>query len=372
MPIVTNFTRDVKQYIAEAEADIKNTVLIGGPHDPMSLALAGLIGMQRALVEGDLIKLVQDNILDWDQMDCDTLYRRGAEIGIPLRGSGPARGSAEISGVAGTSIPNTLKIVSGGIEYGIDIYRPFPSVISLTGTAVLPIVALDTGALGNQNQPGTGVLSTNIPLIQTFVPSVVATGGYDMETCEEYRARVKAIDRLDNTPASRGWHMRRAYRYPGITRVCFDTCNCCEGQIGMFIFANGRFSLGIPDADFVAEVQAAVFDTPIGSTTYGSKLLGRTGLVSAAIAKEIKVRVTGTYGMLPDSRKRAQDEIASFFEGLCPSQTICKSSILSIVSSHGSCPSNVAFEFSDGFTDDGVNLIPDCSVLPILTEVCLA
>lgn len=373
MTINLPFSRDTAKYIAEAEQDIKNTVLLGGPHDPMSLALAGVIGMTRSLIEGDLIKLVEQYTNDWLTMPEDRLFAEALrQLSITPRAAGAARGFATISGAAGTTFPSTLSVMANGIEYKLDTSSTYPATMPLAGSVALPVIAVTPGTSGNQSTATSGVLSTNIAGLQNYVTNVITVGGYNAETVAEFRERAGKVDALEATPGSAPWHARRAYRYPGVTRVCVDRCNCCEGQVTLRVFADAAFPHGIPDSDFISRMQREVFDTPIGSSQWGSMLITRTGIVAAATRVDLKIKVTGVGNLLAQSRKKAEDEIRAYVASLCPSSFLCKATILSIVSSHGSCPLGVSFEFASGFNDnqDGY-LYADCGVIANVTEVCL-
>ena len=373
MAINLPFSRDTATYIAEAEQDIKNTVLLGGPHDPMSLALAGVIGMTRSLIEGDLIKLVEQYTNDWSLMPEDRLFAEALrQLSLTPRAAGPARGFATISGASGTAFPASLSVVANGIEYKLDTSVAYASTMPAAGSVALPVVAVTAGSNGNQAVATNGVLSTNISGLQNYVTNVITLGGYNAETIAEFRERCAKVDALEATPGSAPWHARRAYRYPGVTRVCVDRCNCCEGQVTMRVFADAAFPYGIPDADFINRMQREVFDTPIGSSQWGSMLITRTGIVAAATRADLKIKVSGVGNMLAQSRKKADEEIRAYVASLCPSSFLCKATILAMVSSHGACPNGVTFEYTSGFNDnqDGY-LYADCGVIANITEVCL-
>lgn len=370
---MTSFPRDAAAYISQAEQDVQDTILDGGPHDPMSLALAALLGMGRTLLEGHLETIVSQRVWDWSAMDGDVLYSNGAKLGVPLRGATYATGNARLSGVAGTAIPTNLTFYGAG-EHKIDISSTVPAVIGEDGTALVPIVAQVAGSIGNAPTPTNSHLGVNVDGIDTIVDYLQAVGGLDQETRDEYRKRLAIIDALDNTPGSVGWHQRRAMRFPGVTRTCIDTCNCCDGQVRLFIFADGMFPLGIPDTDFLNRVQIEVFDTPIGATNYGSMLLGRTGRADAARIGYFKIVVRCTGKITSDQKVRAKAALIEFLQSRCPGEVISKNTLINTLLTYTASVGLVTYEFMDPslFTEDDLNVIPECDVLPIVTEVDFA
>jgi hypothetical protein len=370
MPFAVPFSRDVGAYIAQAEADVQNTILLGGPHDPMSLALASLLGQSRALMEGHIEKLISQNLWDWDAMPCDLVYANGAKLGIPLRGPAYAIGNALLTGDAGTAIPVDLT-VNGPGTFGLDFTRTCPSMLDASGVAYVPIVSQVAGKIGNAVIPTQGVLGVATAGINTLVTYVQTNGGLDQETCDDYRARLKIVDALDRTPGSVGWHQFRAMRYPGVTRTCPNPYFCCDGQVSVFVFADGLFPDGIPDALFLENLQAKVFDTQIGSSPLGSRIFQTpTGVANAAMVGDVRIVVQCAKNITADQQQAAQRAAIAFFGSLCPGAAICKSLAINAMLVYVNCVGSLRFEYdSTKFTEDQTNITPAPGVLPKLTGV---
>ncbi|MGE3247583.1 MAG: baseplate J/gp47 family protein, partial [Beijerinckiaceae bacterium] len=324
-----------------------------------------------SLLEGHIEKLALQTALDWDVLPCDTLYANGAKIGLPLRGATYAFGWAKLTGDAETEIPANLTFAGPG-SYVIDTGRVSPAALDENGEATVPIIATEPGAIGNAKS-ATGVLGENVEGIDTYVPFVTATGGTDAETCESYRARLKFIDMLDKTPGSSGWHAFRLMRYPGVTRVCIDPCNCCDGLIRLFIFADGLFERGIPDQAFLDLVQGEVFDKKIGTGPYASKLLGLTGEVAAATPAAVDIRVSCSANVTLNQQAAAKAEVEAVMASLCPGAPVCKATLTNAVLLRAGCVGSLEFTVDDQyFEQDCANLSPKCGVLPVMGNFCFS
>jgi uncharacterized phage protein gp47/JayE len=362
------FSRDVKSYISESEANFKAMVLNGAPHDPITLELARMQAMERGLLEGE-VEAMARRLIDGQGESCEAIEARGALLGIPRRAAGKSRGIAIVNGINGTSIPSNLSLNVNGKTFVIDVDGDYnPTQIGITGSERVSIIASEAGAGGNVN--GQGYLDTNIQNIQSLIQTVYANGGVNEEDCKtEYLNRVLYGESLDSPVGSAPWYALRALRYPSVTNACVSSCQCCVGELDVYVFAAG-FLNNIPDDRFLTNVQNKVFDIDYGSTQYGSKLFGAKITVKAAKLSPINIFVKGAGSLNSSSRNMVATEIREYLASLCVGGTYCKSDITSIIKSVGGCVGLVAYSFNSADYEENEGYISaQCDVMPYLGEI---
>ncbi|MGL5736317.1 MAG: baseplate J/gp47 family protein, partial [Beijerinckiaceae bacterium] len=122
---------------------------------------------------------------------CDNLVEMAARDGIYPRPAAHAQGYVKVTGTAGSAIPSTFNVTSGGQTYTVAPGAILPTVVPTTLTFTARVMAVDAGSAGNGLGTTAGRITTSIPGISQDVQVCGGyfCGGSDAETCEEFRQR---------------------------------------------------------------------------------------------------------------------------------------------------------------------------------------
>lgn len=184
-------------------------------------------------VQGGLCHLTLQYV-DWlalqllpDTAETEWLDRHGHIWLVNSDGStgrkGPtlASGSADFSGTNGTVIPAGTQLRSSdSINSTTVVYETTQDiVVSSSGGIEGPIRALDPGSAGNQVTGAQLDFVTVVPGADGVATVVTLTGGTDIETDEQLRARI--LQRIQNPPmgGAQADYVAWALAVPGVTRA---------------------------------------------------------------------------------------------------------------------------------------------------------
>lgn len=366
-----NLNRDISALILEAQNDIKNVALNGNPHDDFSNGLAKVFGASLGLLESEIKRSIRIAVGDYDDLHGVELNERGLQLGgLHRRAKTQSRGFVKIKSSTQGSIPTGITFASNGVGFVIDNTRVLPNAFDVNGFAYIPIVSNTYGLGSNVLLGSAGVVSVNNSQINRNTLEIYASGGYDEETDEEYRTRLKFGDKLSKAPNSTDWLVFRTLRYPNILRACVSNCNCCPNEVDLYILAGG-FDNYIPNAEFIAQVQNDVFGTEIGKSEYGSKTNGVKVNIYAPVYGSITVNVYGGLTLTNEQRNLIQNELRAYIQNSCVGNSFCKSDINNILSLAGKCSMQFALEYDkDLFDESDTHLNAKCNVLTGILDVC--
>jgi hypothetical protein len=336
---------------------------------------------------------------------CADLYAQASRKGIFPANAKRAVGYVKLLGVPGTAIPNTLEFSGAGDRnYKYDTtLASNPTIINNLGEAIVRIRSLLAGT--EQNFPGVQTLTTStvVPGINTDVTLLApgATGGSNIEGCEEFRTRYIEILRRGPITTNIAWVQSKFFSWPGVTRVCvvrgannllYDpdcavSCSdsCLDDSFIVFPFFDDVYSecYGVPPATLIAEMNQWFFGSTIGG---GEAIapIGMRGLVKAPQRLIMDVTFTGVSGYAATVAGRLEAEIDATLRSICPGGVICKADIdsaLSRILGTGNCYNDSSYGFrlplpqtceNDGtsFVALALNEAP-CGVPPSVDPACL-
>jgi len=187
--------------------------------------------------------------------DIETLRLHGNEYNFPQLPDAPAQGNvtftadAALSVATGAVLPRadgvTYLVVAGGQNAN-------------PGTLQVTVTAAANGAIANAEE-GT-------PL--TALSGVTSSGGYtlavgpgditqgeDVEGKESYRERILFRKRNPPHGGAASDYVIWARQVPGVTRVFVERLWAGAGTVRVFVFMDGLFPNGIPDAAAIARAQ---------------------------------------------------------------------------------------------------------------------
>lgn len=243
----------LSQIIARMAADLSNnitgatTLALRSLLRILTLGFAGIVHSQYGYTDNAVRELFISTAFG---VFLDLL---GNQYGIIRKAAIKSTGSGTATGTNGTNIPvDTVLISSTSVRYIVDT-----AVVIAGGVAVLDLTAQDAGADGNE---AAGVsLSFVSPIVGVGTTLTIdadgLTGGTDLETDENYRARILA--RTQQVPQGGAAHdyIFWALEVDGVTRAwLFEQING-PGTTRLYFVQDDETSI-IPGATKIAEVRA--------------------------------------------------------------------------------------------------------------------
>jgi len=194
------------------------------------------------------------------------LDRRAAPWGLLRKAAVAAGGNITVTGTDTTVIPaGTLWQRADGTQFAST------EEVEIAGATAVPVLAEVAGLDGNTAADST--LSLVSPIAGVDADATVAvdgiTGGFDIETDDELRARL--FQRLQNPPAGGADHdyVRWALEVAGVTRAWVRPLWLGGGTVGVFIAADNAPGGPIPDGALVDAVQTYIEAlAPVTTTVY--------------------------------------------------------------------------------------------------------
>ncbi len=166
-----------------------------------------------------------------------------------------AAGTATISGIAGSVLPQGAQLTYGNVGF-----ETTTAVTVGAGATPVPLRALDAGTAGNVPAGATLALSVAVAGITSNAGATVVslTGGTEQENNDDLRARLLARIRLPPMGGDADDYVQWGLRVAGVTRVW-----CSPRELGLgtvtvrFMCDDLRASAGgIPNSDDIAAMQA--------------------------------------------------------------------------------------------------------------------
>lgn len=190
-----------------------------------------------------------------DTADGDMLERHASIWGVERKAASPAVGNITVTGTNGAIVPADSTLArSDGAQYSTDAEATIAG-----GTATIAVTAVDGGQAGNA--AAASMLSFDTPIAGVSATATVGagalTGGADIETDNDLRARLLA--RIQAPPHGGAQHdyIAWALEVPGVTRAWVYPAELGLGTITVR-FVRDDDASPIPDAGEVAAVQAYI------------------------------------------------------------------------------------------------------------------
>lgn len=199
--------------------------------------------------------------LDWlsSQLIYDTaedkMLERWASIwGLTRSMPTSASGTATFTGNPGAVIPfGTIVSSFDGVMYQTT------AVATFTGTSiVVPIIDFDTGSAGNRTAGQTVSLLSPIPGVANNAIASTITGGTDLESDENLRARFLARIKQPPQGGSKADYVNWALAIPGVTRAWCYPLEGGAGTVTVRFMMDNTYSNGIPLPGDVSTVNTAL------------------------------------------------------------------------------------------------------------------
>lgn len=190
-----------------------------------------------------------------DTADGDILERHGSIWGVTRKAASAAVGNVTVTGTNGAIVPADSTLArSDGVEYTTDA-----EAVIAAGVATIAVTAVEGGQAGNAAAASS--LSFDTPIAGVSASATVAstalTGGADIETDDDLRARLLA--RIQQPPhGGAGYdYVAWALEVPGVTRAWVYPAELGLGTVTVR-FVRDDDASPIPDAGEVAAVQAYI------------------------------------------------------------------------------------------------------------------
>lgn len=165
-----------------------------------------------------------------------------------------AVGTARCSGASGAVLPaGTLLRRADAVEY-----ETTADVVLADGAASAPIRARVSGASGNADAGAKLSLASPEAGVQSVAVVEACSGGADTETDDSLRARLLARIRQAPHGGADFDYEAWALAEPGVTRVWVSPLELGSGTVTVRIMTDKTTDNGIPTAESVALVQAAL------------------------------------------------------------------------------------------------------------------
>lgn len=187
-----------------------------------------------------------------DTADGDMLERHASIWGVERKSASPAVGNITVTGTNGAIVPADSTLArSDGAQYTTDAEATISG-----GTATIAVTAVEGGQAGNASAASS--LSFDTPINGVSATATVAagalTGGADVETDDDLRARLLA--RIQAPPHGGAQHdyVAWALEVPGVTRAWAYPAELGLGTVTVR-FVRDDDASPIPDAGEVTAVQ---------------------------------------------------------------------------------------------------------------------
>ena len=232
------------------------------------------------------------------------LDMRASDYGITRKSATFATGRAIIKGSDGVTIP------AGTILTGAGRYSVINTSRIIGGQAIVEIEALEAGAAGNVQAGVINKLETEINGVQSVINEMPLSGGSDLETDDELRARVY-----------------QKIRNPKIWASSVDGV----GKVKVFPLWNGAGTVKVSilggdnrkaTSELVQKVQAYI--DPVSRTGAGQAPVGALVTVSTATEKAVNISATLTLSSAvtaDEVRRNVRRVIYNYIAALAYSET---------------------------------------------------
>jgi uncharacterized phage protein gp47/JayE len=214
--------------------------------------------------------------------DSENLDRHAQEIGLARLPASTADGVVVFATTAATAVVDGAIVQrADGVTYRITR----AGTIGGTGTLALPAEAVSAGRAGNAVANAALTLVSGVTGTATAAVGAAGfTGGADVEDDEALRARVLFRKRNPPHGGSAADYVLWAGAVPGVSRVFVERLWNGPGTVRIFPLADDTNSSGIPSAQLVADVAAAL---------EGLRPAGASVTVQAPTAYPIAVEISG-------------------------------------------------------------------------------
>ncbi|MBR0871208.1 baseplate J/gp47 family protein [Bradyrhizobium tropiciagri] len=189
--------------------------------------------------------------------DIETLRLHGAEFGIPQLPAAPASGNVTFTATAEIAVDNGATLQrADGVTYLVTSGGVLPGA----GTLVAKVTASVAGGLANAAE-GTslqivsGVTGAGSGAALASVGDGDITQGADVEDIESYRQRILFRKRNPPHGGSAADYVIWARQMAGVSRVFVERLWSGAGTVRVFVFMDGLFPDGIPDATAAQRVE---------------------------------------------------------------------------------------------------------------------
>jgi uncharacterized phage protein gp47/JayE len=275
--------------------------------------------------------------IDWlarqllpDTAETEWLDRHGQIWLVNADGTTGRKSAAFATGTATATGINGIILAAGTLAtYGdTDFQVSADTMLGSGPTTVVPIEALDPGAIGNVDSGETLALVTPISGVDSDLTVIELTGGTDTETDEQLRMRI--LQRIQKPPmgGSDEDYVTWALAVNGVTRAWCYPLEQGAGSVSVRFMCDDlrADNHGIPNGDDVKRV-ADYLDTqrPVAVKDF---------YVTAPIPYPYSLTISGLTPDTPDVRARIETALHDMeFERLQPGSTLYRSWVDEAISS---------------------------------------
>ncbi len=247
----------------------------------------------------------------------DNLIRFGTVRGVLPKLAVRASGTLQLTGTPGAVLPSGAQLTVGNVTYR----TTDQATVANNNMAVVAVVAIDAGIIGNQ--PGNTPASLqSAPLgLQSAATLVSMRGGKEAESHASYLARV--LDRLRTPPAGGNAkdYQRWALEVEGVTFAQVFPLRRGLGTVDIAILSGGAAAsdaLRHSVADYIDAHSPAGCSN--GVVTFTPLVIDITAQIIVAAGVDIAV-----------ARASAALALTTYFSALQPGVTVSRSRLLSIL-----------------------------------------
>lgn len=191
----------------------------------------------------------QNGYIEWGLRQATVLYcddnnldLHGAIWGVSRKIPTKASGTISISGIASTVLPSgTLFQTSTGLQY---ITTADATIVG--GSATANVLANSVGIQCNLAAGVTLSLTSSITGINNTATVISITGGTDIETADNYRARILYAIQNPTGCGSASDYVQWALSQPGVTRAWCYPLEGGNGTVTVRFMMDNTYSNGIP------------------------------------------------------------------------------------------------------------------------------
>ncbi|MBQ8465708.1 MAG: baseplate J/gp47 family protein [Alphaproteobacteria bacterium] len=234
----------------------------------------------------------------------EELIKHGKTYKFPRKTASKSDGPVVMTGTNGSVLASNTEFQrADGIKY----ISTEEVTIGNTGTATIPVEAINAGSIGNATA-GT-IISLVSPIAgvntQGEVGTLGITGGADIEDVEVYRARL--LERVQNPPMGgcKSDYEIWAKSIAGVTRAYCASTESGAGTVTVRFMMDEVYSDGIPQAADVARVENYIkTKQPATAIVY----------VEAPIADTINFEFSSLTPLTSDVKAAIENSLQSFFK----------------------------------------------------------
>lgn len=258
-----------------------------------------------------------------DQCDTEWLERHASLRGITRKPAAFATGSITLTGESGAAIPlGTQARALSGLTYSTTA----GGTIGVLGTAVVAVQADTAGAAGNLASGAVFTLVSPPSGVYNDADAGAMTGGIDLETDDDLRARLLAVIRQPPHGGAAHDYVAWALEVAGVGNAWSFPLRRGDGTVDVVISPSGG---GAPSGALITAVEDHI--EPLRPVTADYQVLGPTAVpVAVTATMTLSNAVT-----LADVAAVAAVDLANYFSTLAPGDTAYKSQILAILATIG-------------------------------------